>query len=78
MTINSFGSKADVDLRLNSIRTNVPEPGSLALVGLDHFFACLPALELGISELVLQGLECFCFKSSSGLLAFLQGGLGFS
>jgi hypothetical protein len=34
LTINSFGSKADVDLRLNSIRTNVPEPGSLALVGL--------------------------------------------
>lgn len=34
LVINTFGAKADVDLRLNSIRTDVPEPGSLALVGL--------------------------------------------
>jgi PEP-CTERM motif len=32
--INSTGQEVDVDLRLNSIGTAIPEPGSLALVGL--------------------------------------------
>lgn len=34
LSINSFGQQVDVDLRLNSIGTAIPEPGSLALVGL--------------------------------------------
>ena len=34
LIINSTGQQVDVDLRLNSIGTAIPEPGSLALVGL--------------------------------------------
>ena len=34
LIVNSTGKQLDVDLRLNSIGTSIPEPGSLALVGL--------------------------------------------